>query len=889
MHYTFGTKSNFLKIITKTPKQVSALRRVFEGGFRLGGKNYQEETYESNVPYALRFMIDRNISGMSWVEVPAGKYKLRTSEKISRCQIEVETRSPDFVIGHLYDEPAYTKIASLRIFAFDIECLHDERRMPQPDKDEIITICCIVQGHDKEEPYVRQVFSLKKCAPIVGANVKSCRTEAELLRAFHEFVIDVDPDIITGYNMCNFDIPYILDRAKALKLSEVAELSRVLDCASKTKSATFSSKALGTRDSKDTNIEGRIQMDMMQVIQTEYKLPSYTLNSVSLHFLGQQKEEVHHSMMRGLHEKDDFTRRKLAIYCMKDAYLALELMRKLLSVYNQTEMARVTGVPISYLFKRGQQIKVASQLYRRAKEDDIVVPTRRVDKGAGDDGIQYEGATVIEPTPGFYEKPVVTLDFASLYPSIMIAHNICYTTLIPNNKISGLDPTMYEKTPTGEYFIRSTVKEGILPSILRRLLEARKRARDLLAKEKDPFTKAVLNGRQLALKISANSVYGFTGAVRGMLPCIEISSAVTSYGREMILQTKNFVESNYTKEKGYSKDAKVLYGDTDSVMILFGVETVKEAMELGKDASGKVTQTFMRPIKLEYEKVYNPYLLLTKKRYAGLLFSSNPEKFDKLDAKGIETVRRDNCLLVKDIVNKCLELIIKKRDKEGALKYCKEMISDLLLGKIDISYLIITKGIGKRTEDKKDPTQTQYKQKLAHVELAQRLKDQNAGAGPGVGDRVAYVFVHSEKGNKGYDKSEDPLIALEKDIPVDIQYYIDHQLKNPLERIFEHVIPNAITEIFSGEHTKYRSVAKVGKTVMGGFFTAKPTCLNCRTAVDKGAICPNCQDKKRAIFVERMLELNEYERKYADLWVACQRCHESLHEAFNCHKYFIIV
>ncbi len=171
-------------------------------------------------------------------------------------------------------------------------------------------------------------------------------------------------------------------------------------------------------------------------------------------------------------------------------------------------------------------------------------------------------------------------------------------------------------------------------------------------------------------------------------------------------------------------------------------------------------------------------------------------------------MRRDNCLLVKDIVNKCLDLIIRQNDKEAALNYCKEMISDLFLGRIDISLLIITKGIGKRTESKSDKPGAPkgYKAKQAHVELANRLKERDQGtiifttilgAAPGVGDRVAYVFVHSDKGTRGYEKSEDPITVLEKDIPIDIQYYIDHQLRKPLKRIFKHVIPNATNEIFS--------------------------------------------------------------------------------------------
>ncbi len=156
----------------------------------------------------------------------------------------------------------------------------------------------------------------------------------------------------------------------------------------------------------------------------------------------------------------------------------------------------------------------------------------------------------------------------------------------------------------------------------------------------------VLDGRQLALKISANSVYGFTGAQVGKLPCLEISQSVTAFGRKMIEFTKNEVEQRYTIDNGYQFNAEVIYGDTDSVMVKFGVETVAEAMKLGQEAAEYVSEKFVKPIKLEFEKVYYPYLLINKKRYAGLYFT-RPDKHDKMDCKGIETVRRDNCTLVK--------------------------------------------------------------------------------------------------------------------------------------------------------------------------------------------------------------------------------------------------
>lgn len=210
-----------------------------------------------------------------------------------------------------------------------------------------------------------------------------------------------------------------------------------------------------------------------------------------------------------------------------------------MSIINYMEMARVTGVPLGYLLTRGQQIKVVSQLLRKCKEQDLLIPAMKVDANE-----EFEGATVIEPVKGYYDVPISTLDFSSLYPSIMIAHNLCYTTLVRSKEHlpqGGIDVD-YIQTPAGNYFVKSTVRRGILPEILDNLLKARKRAKEMMKNEKDPFRYKVLDGRQLALKISANSVYGFTGAQVGKLPCLEISQSVTAFGRTMIEKTKQLVE-----------------------------------------------------------------------------------------------------------------------------------------------------------------------------------------------------------------------------------------------------------------------------------------------------------------------------------------------------------
>uniref|UniRef100_A0A1J3HQT6 DNA-directed DNA polymerase n=1 Tax=Noccaea caerulescens TaxID=107243 RepID=A0A1J3HQT6_NOCCA len=157
----------------------------------------------------------------------------------------------------------------------------------------------------------------------------------------------------------------------------------------------------------------------------------------------------------------------------------------------------------------------------------------------------------------------------------------------------------------------------------------------------------------------------------------------------------------------------VIYGDTDSVMVQFGVSDVEAAMNLGREAAEYISRTFIKPIKLEFEKVYFPYLLINKKRYAGLLWT-NPQKFYKMDTKGIETMRRDNCLLVKNLVTESLHKILIDRDVPGAAEYVKNTISDLLMNRIDLSLLVITKGLTKTGDD--------YEVKSAHGELAERMR-----------------------------------------------------------------------------------------------------------------------------------------------------------------------
>lgn len=874
-------KFQFIKITVTLPRLIAAVKRLLEKEIIFPEMDFQDcRCYESNIDFDIRFMVDTNVVGCCWIELPAGSWRRRVYGKSpapeSRCQIEVDTAFNSFIAHE--PEGEWSKVAPLRILSFDIECAGRKGIFPEPQHDPVIQIANMVIRQGETEPFLRNVFTLNTCTPIVGSQVLSYDKEAALLEAWSDFIRESDPDILTGYNINNFDVPYLLNRAKHLKVKNFDFLGRIKNIRSVIKDTILQSKQMGRRENKSVNFEGRVPFDLLFVLLRDYKLRSYTLNSVAFHFLQEQKEDVHHSIITDLQNGDEQTRRRLAMYCLKDAYLPLRLLNKLMCIVNYMEMARVTGVPLSCLLTRGQQIKVVSQLLRKAKTSGYLMPAYHSQGGADD---QFEGATVIEPKRGYYAEPISTLDFASLYPSIMMAHNLCYTTLVQNpahlTKL-GLTEDQVERTPANNMFVKSSVRKGLLPEILESLLSARKRAKNELKNEKDPFKRSVLDGRQLALKISANSVYGFTGAQVGKLPCLEISGSVTAYGRTMIEFTKNEVEQKYTRANGYEKDAVVIYGDTDSVMVKFGVETLERSMELGREAADFVSSKFVKPIKLEFEKVYYPYLLINKKRYAGLYFT-RPETYDKMDCKGIETVRRDNAPLVANLMNTCLQKLLIDRDPQGATDYAKSVIAELLQNKIDISQLVITKELSK----------SDYTAKQAHVELANRMKKRDAGTAPKLGDRVPYVIIAAAKNTPAYMKAEDPIYVLENSIPIDSQYYLTNQLSKPLLRIFEPILgEKAESILLHGEHTRTKAVitSKVGG--LAAFTKKKEACLGCKALLPNGyearALCPHCESREAELYEEELNGQRKLEEKFSRLWTECQRCQGSLHEDVICTR-----
>lgn len=264
----------------------------------------------------MRFMVDTHMTGVNWIELPAGKWSLRShDEKISTSQIECDVNFQD-LISHA-PEGAWSHIAPLRILSYDIECAGRKGVFPEAQHDPVIQIAAVVTIQGETIPLIRTIFTLRSCAHIVGAQVICFEKEAEMLNEFGNFFRQVDPDVVIGYNIANFDFPYLLDRAQAIKADKFAFLGRVAASQTRAKDSTFSSKAYGTRESKVINLEGRVIFDILQVMQRDYKLRSYSLNSVSAHFLGEQKEDVPHGIITDLFNGNDETRRRLAVYCLK--------------------------------------------------------------------------------------------------------------------------------------------------------------------------------------------------------------------------------------------------------------------------------------------------------------------------------------------------------------------------------------------------------------------------------------------------------------------------------------------------------------------------------------------------------------------------------------------
>jgi DNA polymerase delta subunit 1 len=536
-----------------------AARRMVAGRLRrpLPDESIKLKMYESNLDPVLRLMHRTGIQSTGWLDSGNECYPSHNAH----VDIDLECKNWRTLTPVENPETAPFVVASV-----DIECNSSTGKFPDADieGDACFQIAISLCKFGTDEPYDKTCLCYKKTDPnLEGSNIISYETEREMLEAFRDYLHEKDVDIITGWNIFGFDLEYLMKRAIITKCNlKFFQLSKLRGHNCELTLKKLSSSALGDNDLKLVSMPGRFIFDLFHEVKKGYKLDSYKLDNVSKLYLGDNKIDMPAKEMFARYKEGDPVKlREVAEYCIKDTLLPHRLLSKLCILINLLEMAKATWVPLCYLVERGQQIKVFSQLTKKAREMGFMVPTIQYGQ-LGDQG--YEGATVLEAQKGAYYKPITALDFEGLYPSIMMAHNLCYSSLVMDPKyenVPGVEYEMFEipvpskvegQPPTTRMCKFAQGVPTLLPSILLELKQFRKQAKKDMAASTGAL-KAMYNGKQLAYKISMNSVYGFTGASKGMLPCVNIASTVTTKGRSMIDQTKEYVEKNFP-------GAKVRYG-----------------------------------------------------------------------------------------------------------------------------------------------------------------------------------------------------------------------------------------------------------------------------------------------------------------------------------------
>src|SRR6056300_1089337 len=759
--------------------------------------------FETNLDPVLRLMHRTGIQSTGWLDTGDLCYENNIAN------VDIDLTCPDWRELKPVDKP---ETAPFVVASLDIECNSSTGKFPDADieGDACFQIAVSLCTFGTDVPYDKTCFCYKKTdSNLEGCSILSYDTERDMLIAFSKYMQDMDIDIITGWNIFGFDMEYIMKRAELNSCgSSFFNLSKLRDYRCRMVYKKLSSSALGDNDLKLVPIPGRFVFDLFHEVKKGYKLDSYKLDNVSKLYLGDQKIDMPaKEMFVRFVEEDPVKLREVAEYCIKDTLLPHRLLSKLCTLINLLEMAKATWVPLSYLVERGQQIKVFSQLTKKAREMGYLVPTIAWGEGMVEG---YEGATVLEAQKGAYYTPITALDFEALYPSIMMAHNLCYSTLIMDPKYENKEkyPNLEIETFGQFKFVQNV--PSLLPSILLELKQFRKQAKKDMANSTGSL-KQMYNGKQLAYKVSMNSVYGFTGASKGMLPCVPIASSVTRKGRMMIDDTKKYVEENYP-------GAKVRYGDTDSVMVEFdvgerkGEEAIKYSWELGERAASECTHLFKKPNNLELEKVYCPYFLYSKKRYAAKLWTQGKDgnmNMDYIDVKGLQLVRRDNTPHMREVCKELLDVILESSDTGPPKSLAMQRAIELLEGEVPNEKLILSQQLGDsykvkgftvsiNSPDIKDINQ-------AHVQVVRKMRERQPGSEPQSGDRVPYILVKTDDPKaKAFEKSEDPKYVKDNNVPIDYEYYFMNKFINPVCDLLEPLFEDPKEEIFGEILTKIK-------------------------------------------------------------------------------------
>ena len=560
------------------------------------------------------------------------------------------------------------------------------------------------------------------------------------------------------------------------------------------------------------------------------------------------KDDIDPQQIFGFQKKDAIHRGIIAKYCLQDCRLCNRLLHKLDVIVNSVAMANVNSVPLSFIFNRGQGVKLFSFVSKRARERNYCIPVIKYFEKTGEEDDSYEGAFVLDPKVGIYfeKEPIAVADFNSLYPSCMISENLCHTTICLDPKYQGdkgaallkkmghtfeditwdlYDDEAKEKTVNGQKIVRYVQpkdgERGVLPEILEVLLKHRKDVRKKQKEIKDHQKWKVLEGQQLAYKVTANSLYGVTGASTSPLCLKDIAAATTATGRKNIIFAKNFVEKEYP-------GTEVVYGDTDSIFIKFpvshlsGLDAIYKAIDMCEESSGRISKLLKQPHNLEFEKVICPMILCAKKKYVGFYYSGKSPKYT-IKYMGIVLKRRDNAPIVKHVFGESIEILLKENNVPKAIAFIQTACKKIIRGEYGMDKFIMSKTL---RDGYKNP------EGIAHKVLADRMGERDPGNKPMINDRIPFVYVEQDAHIKGTkkkkilqgDKIEHADYVIKHQLPVDYLHYITNQIMNPVCQVFDLVMKDSekviFSEIIKAEEQKRekKAMQKAGYQEITSFF-----------------------------------------------------------------------
>ncbi|XP_034475797.1 DNA polymerase zeta catalytic subunit [Drosophila innubila] len=720
--------------------------------------------------------------------------------------------------------------------------------------------------------------------------VQVVQSEAEALEALLALCQRWDADIYAGYEIEMSSWGYVIERAKHMCFNIAPLLSRVPS--QKVRDFVDEDREQFTDLDVEMKLCGRILLDVWRLMRSEIALTSYTFENVMYHIL--HKRCPWHSP-RSLSDwfASPCTRWIVLEYYLERVRGTLALLGQLDLLGRTSEMAKLIGIQFYEVLSRGSQFRVESMMLRIAKPKNLVPLSPSVQQRAHMRAPEYL-ALIMEPESRFYADPLIVLDFQSLYPSMIIGYNYCFSTCLGRVEHLGssttfefgasqlrvsrqllqqlLERDLVTVSPCGVVFVKRQVREGILPRMLSEILDTRQMVKQSMKLHRDSSAlQRVLHSRQLGLKLMANVTYGYTAAnFSGRMPAVEVGDSVVSKGRETLERAIKLVEDN---EKW---KVRVVYGDTDSMFVLVPGRNRAEAFRIGEEIAQAVTEMNPHPVKLKLEKVYQPCLLQTKKRYVGYMYETPEQQHPVYEAKGIETVRRDGCPAVAKMLEKVLRLLFETADVSQIKQYVCRQFTKLLSGRANLQDLIFAKEF--RGLNGYKPTAC-----VPALEMTRKWMQKDPRRIPRRGERVPFIIINGPPGMQLIRLVRHPheLLANEG-YKINAIYYITKAIIPPLNRCLL-LIGADVNDWFSNLPRKLLMTPALStagelmnrgggaKSTISQYFSTTSCIIDCGRQTKSG-ICADCASNSSKCVITLQSRLAQLERGYRLTQQICQSC-----------------